>query len=202
MRAVIIGNGSVSDYEHIKAFIQHDDYILCADGGLRHARAMDLEPELVIGDFDSADLSQCDYERILYPKRKDFTDGELCVQYANEHGFDEILLIGMSGSRADHTLTNILLLSQCRSGCMINDTNELYYMRTHLSFYDKKGKTLSIIPIRGDLCGISTKGLEYPLCNETLYFGESRGNSNVIIADKCEITAESGEGIVIINNGE
>ena len=36
----------------------------------------------------------------------------------------------------------------------------------------------------------------------TLYFGEARGNSNVINEDSARITVKKGKGIVIISNGE
>ena len=42
-----------------------------------------------------------------------------------------------------------------------------------------------------------TDGLEYPLNDETLYFGSSRGISNIMLADKCNITIKSGMALVI-----
>ena len=202
MRSVIFGNGDIADYERVRSYMNDEDFIICADGGIRHAKALGILPDILIGDFDSSKPEESDVKRIEYPARKDFTDGELCVKYAIEKGYDEIVLMGMRGTRTDHTLTNMLMLSQCRCGMMIDDNNEIYYLKDKIIIENKKGKTLSIIPVKGDMCGITTAGLEYPLNNETLYFGESRGNSNVVIDDICEITVKSGEGFVIINNGE
>ncbi len=202
MRAVIFGNGDIADYSRVLKYMSASDFIICADGGIRHAKALDIVPDILIGDFDSSKPEENAVKRIEYPSRKDFTDGELCVKYAVEHGYEEIVLMGMRGTRTDHTLTNMLLLSQCSCGMMIDDNNEIYYLKDRLSIKNKKGKTLSIIPVKGDMCGITTAGLDYPLDNETLYFGESRGNSNVVIADVCEIKVSSGEGFVIINDGE
>lgn len=204
MRAVIIGNGEIRSYERIRTYIRDDDFIICADGGIKHASIMGIRPDILIGDFDSSNPDEFNFDakRIVYPTRKDFTDGELCVKYAAENGFDEVLLIAMTGSRADHTLTNLLMLSQCGRGCAVNEDNEIYYIKNRIEINNKKGMTLSIIPLRGDLRGITARGLEYPLKNDTLYFGESRGNSNVITSDFCEIEAAEGEGVVIISNGE
>ncbi|MDO5398684.1 MAG: thiamine diphosphokinase [bacterium] len=204
MRAVIIGNGTVRSYEKIKKYIKADDFIICADGGINHAVKMDIKPDILIGDFDSSnpELVFEDVGRIEYPARKDFTDGELCVKYAAEHGYDEVLLLAMTGTRADHTLNNMLMLSQCEHGMSAEEYNEIYYLKNKIIIENKEGMTLSIIPVKGNLTGITTKGLEYPLNNEALYFGESRGNSNVIISDYCEITVSGGEGLVILNNGE
>lgn len=203
MRAVIIGNGTIRSYQKIKNYIKKDDFIICADGGINHAAKMSIRPDILIGDFDSSnpDLVFNDVGRIEYPSRKDFTDGELCIKYAVEHGYGEILLLAMTGTRADHTLNNMLMLSQCERGMLVDEYNEIYYLKNKISIENKKGMTLSIIPLKGDLTGIITKGLEYPLNNEALYFGESRGNSNVIISDSCEITVSGGEGLVILNDG-
>lgn len=202
MRAVIIGNGIISDYGYIRSKIKDSDYIICADGGYKHSKKMDITPHALIGDFDSLESFDGDLNIMKYPKRKDFTDGELCMEHAIEKGADEIVLFGMSGTRLDHTINNILMLSRCEKACLIDEHNEIYILKNHLEFENKKGKTLSIIPLKGDMEGIVTEGLEYPLCDETLYFGYARGNSNVITVDKCSISIKKGIGIVVINDGE
>lgn len=203
MRAVIIGNGSVEDHNYIRSLIRDDDTVICADGGLRHAAAMGLHADIAIGDFDSSDKDES-VKTYEFPVRKDYTDGELAVDYAIEHGFDSILLIGMTGSRIDHMLTNIFLLFKADNIVMADEHNELYAVRGggKLVLSGKKGRTLSIIPAGGDLCGIYTEGLEYPLRGETLFFGHSRGNSNVITEDVCSVSAESGTAVIAVNGGE
>ena len=200
MRAVIIGNGTICDYDYIKSKLYDDDYIICADGGLKHIEKLGIEPDIAIGDFDSAPPTAQNCK--VYPVRKDFTDGELAVNYAIEKGYEEILLIAMTGERLDHTLTDIFLLSKKKGMRLIDDKNEIMVVTDNLEITGSEGKTLSIIPVFGNLEGIATTGLEYPLNNETLYFGQSRGNSNVVIADVCTIEVKSGIGLIIINNGE
>lgn len=197
MRAVIIGSGSIKDYEYIKSKIRSDDYIICADGGYDHALKLGVTPDILIGDFDSVKELPDETEKIKYPVRKDFTDGELAVRYAVEHGYDDVLLIGMTGDRADHTITDILLLSQCKNGCVLDDNNEIYMLKGNIKIAGKAGDTISIVPVGGDLEGITTENLEYPLSNETLYFGESRGVSNVMCGESCSITARKGIGLII-----
>lgn len=201
MRAVVIGNGNIENYSYIKSKLNYDDFIICADGGLRHAKKLGVKVDVSIGDFDSSekDDSVITY---IYPTRKDFTDGELAVNYALQKGYSDIILLGMSGFRLDHTLTDIFLLSKHEGIKLIDDKNEVMIIKSKLELSGYSGKTLSIIPVCGDLCGIYTEGLEYPLNNETLYFGESRGNSNVIVSDKCSISVKSGMGIIVINDGE
>ena len=200
MRAVIIGNGSITDYDYIKSKIRPNDFIICADGGYNHAVKLGVKPDIIIGDFDSATGYENEESVIRYPVRKDFTDGELAVEYAREKGCDSVVLLAMTGDRADHTITDILLLAKCENGVLIDDNNEIYILKTtekKLEISGNTGDTVSIVPINGDLEGIVTKGLEYPLNDETLYFGKSRGVSNVMTADICEITAKNGMGLVI-----
>ena len=202
MRAVIIGNGNISDNEYILSKIKNDDYIICADGGYNNAQKMGLKADVLIGDLDSA-LNVCDDIKIIkYPAKKNFTDGELCIEYAIENGYDDTLLLGMTSHRIDHTINNILMMCGCKNACMIDEYNEIYLVKDKLEKENKKGYTLSIIPINGDAEGIVTTGLEYPLCYETLQFGKCRGNSNVINADFCKISIEKGMCIVVISNGE
>ena len=198
MRGVIIGGGIIKDYDYIKSFINEGDYLICADGGYDHAIRMGLKPHIVIGDMDSAKATPADVDVIKYPCDKDYTDGELCVRYAREHGMDSLLLVGMTSDRLDHTINNVLMLKDFQDAEIIDESNHIYVLGKKLRISEKKGATLSIIPLGGDLEGISTKNLLYSLDNENLYFGESRGNSNIMTDDECEINVKKGWGIVII----
>lgn len=201
MRAVIIGNGTVRDYDKIKSYIKSDDFVICADGGYCHALNMGIRPRAVIGDFDSTSEAEIDAELIRYPGRKDFTDGELCVDYAIKHGAENILLLAMTGTRLDHTINNIMMLTRC-GGMVVDEENEIYILRDKVELWGKKGKTLSVIPLCGNLEGISNEGMEYPLHDEVLEFGTCRGNSNVISEDYCSVSIKKGIGIVLINDGK
>ena len=197
MRAVIIGSGEIKDYEKAKSRICAEDYIICADGGYDHAVKMRIEPNILIGDFDSIKKIPEDIERVQYPTRKDMTDSHIALELAKEKGYDKVLLLGFTGDRADHTLTNILLLINYPDAVIADDNNEIQLIKDTVELCGNSGDTVSIIPICGNLEGITTSGLEYPLNNETLYVGDSRGVSNVMTDKKCSITCKSGMGLVI-----
>ena len=93
---------------------------------------MGLNVDILIGDFDSSSDKTTAARKIQYPTRKDFTDGELCVEYAIDNGYDKILLIGMTGTRLDHTINNILLLLRCKNSCLINEHNKIYPITTKI----------------------------------------------------------------------
>ena len=123
MRGVIICGGNVGEY--IKDYIKPDDYIICADSGYDRAKAFGITPDIVIGDMDSTKEAEIPFEKIVYPVRKDFTDSEIAVNYAIEKGFEEVLMFGMIGTRMDHTLASISLLSKLQNAVIIDANNEI-----------------------------------------------------------------------------
>ena len=197
MRAVIIGGGAIGDYEKARKRILPDDYIICADAGYDHAVRMGIAPDILIGDFDSISGVPDDTELVKYPTRKDFTDSHIAMELAREKGYENMLLLGFTGDRADHTLTNILLLTRFQGAVIADDNNEILPLTDEVEICGDIGDTVSIIPIRGDLTGVTTEGLEYPLRDETLRAGESRGVSNVMTAEKCRVSIKGGAGVVI-----
>lgn len=202
MRAVIIGNGSFYDGFRFLP----EDVIICADGGFNHASRCGIQADFVIGDMDSVKVDISNENTRVYPTRKDFTDSELAVELAFEQGCDEIILLAMTGTRLDHTIANICLLKRIAEngvrGAIIDKENTIYYINNHMELNGLSGKTVSLIPLNGDLTGVSNSGLMYPLNNETVYYGATRGISNEVISDKADITVCGGEGIVVITNGE
>lgn len=201
MRAVIISNGIIENYDLIKNKLRSDDYVICADGGYNHAKKLGVKPSVVIGDMDSIGDNDYDGEIINLPIRKDFTDSEVCVKYILLKHFEEVMMLGFTGKRQDHTLANLLLLKQFAdtetNAYIVDEHNEIRFTASENTIYGKKGDIVSIIPITGDLLGVTTQGLDYPLDNETLVFGESRGVSNIMKSDKCKITITSGQGLII-----
>lgn len=201
MRAVIIGNGAITNYDIIRKRLRNDDYIICADGGYNHTKELGVKPSVVIGDMDSIGDNDYDGEIINLPIRKDFTDSEVCVKYILLKHFDEVMMLGFTGKRQDHAISNLLLLKQFADAetkaYIVDENNEIYCTNSENTIYGKKGDIVSIIPITGNLCGVTTKGLDYPLNDETLIFGESRGVSNIMTSDKCTISIKSGFGLII-----
>ncbi|MBR5305310.1 MAG: thiamine diphosphokinase, partial [Oscillospiraceae bacterium] len=98
-RCIVIGSMPV-EFD-LNSIITQQDYIICADGGYKHAKMMNLTPAVVIGDMDS--IGEHDYtgEVINLPVRKDFTDSEVCVKYILLKDFEEILMLGFTGTRLD-----------------------------------------------------------------------------------------------------
>ncbi len=197
--ALIVGNGEV-DYRILKD-LPKDTYVICADGGLRHMEGLKVKPDVIIGDMDSVNSDITGENIIKYPVRKDFTDSEIAVDYAIENGFLKIIMLGFTGTRLDHTLANLFLLKKLSdngiNGYIKDFNNTVYFAKKENVILGKAGDIVSIIPVGGDLLGVTTKGLDYPLANETLEFSKSRGVSNVMTENECTITIEEGMALII-----
>jgi thiamine pyrophosphokinase len=205
-RIIIFANGELADPPAVRALIQPADFIITADGGLRHCRALGLAPRLLIGDLDStapADLewvSATATQISRHPARKDQTDLELALDYAAGLNPDEVLIFGALGGRWDQTLANLLLPAAHSTRIqLIDGPQRITLLRGpgQLTLTGHPGDTVSLIPIAGDAHGLTTAGLEYPLVNGTLPFGATLGVSNVLTAPTATISLQAGSLICV-----
>jgi thiamine pyrophosphokinase len=214
LRAIIFANGVLTDAQAARSVIHAGDMIIAADGGGRHCRALDLIPDVLIGDFDSiTPMELSDWERqgvriVRHPARKNYTDLELALQYACQQGAEDIWVLAALGARWDQTLANLLLpVSAELQGCSITLTDGEQDIRLlkggdTLQVHGRPGDTLSLIPVGGDALGVTTEKLEYPLHGETLFFGGTRGVSNVFTHDSATIHLDQGMLICIVIHQE
>ena len=68
----------------------------------------------------------------------------------------------------------------------------IYVINKSRTIQGAAGQTVSLIPIGGDACGVSTSGLEWPLGDETLFMGGSRGVSNLLLGEQALINVKDG----------
>lgn len=210
-RAIIFYNGDLSNVENAKQYIKSTDYIICADGGARHALELGLNPNIILGDFDSLaheiqeSLKGKQIEWIAYDREKDETDSELALSHAIEKGYTTILLFGVFGTRLDHMLTNIFALdylSKLHTDITIIEGNqEIRIITDHIKLHGKAGDLVSLLPLKGIAKKVTTQNLQYPLTNEDLLFGYSRGISNVFTKPTAEIFVKEGTLLVIHTRG-
>ncbi len=206
-RIVIFANGELPDPEKARALMRPDDVIVCADGGSRHARALGLKPNIVIGDLDS--ILREDWAAVKangvpvkqHPHDKNETDLELALQYAVEQEPTEVLVIGALGKRLDQTLANIALLSDARLAkfdVRLDDGfEEVFFCRSQARIQGRAGDIVSLVPWGGVAEGVRTEGLKWPLRSETLYPEKTRGISNEMLQPVAEVRIASGLLLII-----
>jgi len=205
-KVVIIASGPIDNLNALKSELV-DAYIVSVDGGLNHLHSIGVKPHVIIGDFDSVDKNllstYADVKTYSHPTRKDRTDSEIAIDYAIDMKPKEVILMGMTGHRIDHMMTNIHLLKRFWNhdilAYVLDNNNKIYYCSGDMNLEGDIGDLLSIIPISQSIHGVKTFGLEYPLNHETLHFHESRGVSNVFYTKKVRIETDSGEFFIILS---
>ena len=128
-RCVIAGGADINNYDFIREKLRADDYVIFCDSGLKHLAHLQVQPSLIVGDFDSHENPRLAVETIVLPCEKDDTDTVFAVREAVKRGFDDFLLIGVVGARLDHTLGNVSILlyldSIGKRGCILDDYSEM-----------------------------------------------------------------------------
>ncbi len=203
-RAFIFANGKLEQPPVILKELDPADLIIAADGGALHCAELGIKPGVIIGDFDSLQPEAIEtykgagVEIIQFPSHKDETDLELALQHARKKNAQQVYILGGLGARWDMSLANILLLAHPSfigmQISLLDGRQEIRILssgeQSDLPGYP--GETISLIPLAGDAEGITTQGLEYPLNHETLYFGSSRGVSNVFVQNHAKIQLDKG----------
>ena len=210
-RILIFANGVLPDLEKAKALLKADDFILCADGGTRHALALGIRPLLVVGDLDSLkDDERKNIERegvkiVRYPQDKNETDLELAINHALEQKPTSIVILGALGNRLDQTIGNLALLSAQRLAAldirMDDGLEEAFFCRDRREILGMRGDLVSLLPWAGAVEGIRTEGFKWPLENETLYPERTRGISNELLGTKATVSLSSGLLLIIHRRG-
>lgn len=204
---IILANGELPDIDKARSLIQNGDYLICADGGTRHALELGVQPNLIIGDLDSTEpqalqkFKDDGVEIEPYPRDKNETDLELAIHRAIELNPKQIIIIAALGGRLDQTLANITLLTDPRLTTfdvrLDDGVEEIFLCRHQVQVHGRSGDLVSLIPWLGSVAGIQTKDLKWVLNKETLYPDKTRGISNEMISNTASISIGSGLLLVV-----
>ena len=206
-RIIIFANGDLPSLNKARTLVRSDDFIICADGGTRHALALGLTPNLIIGDMDSIEKQAWENLQIanipveLYPRDKNETDLELAIVRAIELEPKEIIIIAALGGRLDQTLGNLALLTDIRLSTfdarLDDGAEEIFFCRDQAQIHGRSGDVISLIPWGNPVHGIQTQGLKWMLDHESLYPEKTRGISNELLGETASIKISSGNLLVI-----
>lgn len=205
-RCVIIGAAEIKDYKHIKSLLKDDDFFIVCDAGLNHVRNLKINPDLIAGDFDSFKKkipSRYKNIRIItLPCEKDDTDTFFAVKEAVKLGFNDFLLIGVTGQRLDHTMANISALvylhkNNCRAK-IADDYSLIQIVEKNTVKIQSGCSYFSLIPLTGKASGINIRGAHYPLKNGQVDIDYIFTTSNQVLEGQtAEVSVEDGLLLVI-----
>jgi thiamine pyrophosphokinase len=219
MQAIILADGDVAARTRLDAawpgWERSDAVVIAADGGARHAASLGLTIDLWVGDGDSlgdeglAGLAAAGVPMEQAPVDKDESDTELAVRAALHRGADALTLVGvLGGPRLDHALANLGLLAlpelEGRETVLLAADARVRQLQAasdggpaRAILDGRVGDLVSLLPVGADAEGVTTDGLRYPLRDEVLRVGRTRGLSNLRTAATASVTLRSGRLLVV-----
>lgn len=193
--------------EVLKKIKKEKDIIICADGGANNLYKTRILPSMIVGDLDSLSFKTLKYFKDLgvlfhkFPKKKDYTDTELAIKFAIEEGSTEIILLGSTGTRLDHTLGNVMLLYKLLEknirAKIVDENNEIFIVNKEIKITKEKDTFISFIPLFNSCFGVTMKGFKYETEDREFSLGSTLGLSNEVISQFGTIKIEKGIAIVI-----
>ena len=181
-RCVIIGGAEIARYDQVKSYLSTGDYAIYCDSGLRHREALELAPDLIVGDFDSHPDPRLPVETITLPREKDDTDTVYAVKEALKRGFEDFLLLGVVGGRLDHSLGNVSILLYLdaldKRGLIVDDYSEMEIVSRQEAEVGPEFPYFSLLNISGTARRITLENAKYPLTDAEIRCDYQYGVSN------------------------
>ena len=187
MKRCLMVTGGVLEREFAEDFLKGRkyDFIIAVDAGAFSCFQLGLHPDLLVGDFDTFGRDRIlQYQKEpgcsidIHQPEKDETDTELAFRDALEAGCGHVDVLGATGGRLDHEISNIHLLVQFRKKGL---TASLYDSHNKISVIDSEkeketvffrrelyGKYVSFLPLTEEVKGITLTGFKYPLSKKNI----------------------------------
>ncbi|MDS0524935.1 thiamine diphosphokinase [Clostridium sp. SHJSY1] len=207
MRAIVVSGGYKPSKELLLSYIKKDDFIIGVDKGCNCLYEYEIEPDMILGDFDSAKKEVIESFKakgtkiLTFNPEKDYTDTDLGYEKAKEVGATEILFFGATGSRVDHSLGNVgILLKSLREEVkteIIDDHNRILLIDKETTFKGKYGELISFHSLSDIVINVNIKGAKYELSNYDMTLLEPRAICNEFIDSDIVISFNSGIIMVI-----
>lgn len=208
VKCTIISGAPNDNCEYLKNHVCRDSFIICADSGYLRLAKAGINPDLILGDFDSSPKPVADCEVITLPVEKAYTDTFECVMLAVDRGYKEIEIFNAIGSRVDHTYSNVLCLDYCSKHnvvCSIVSENNRLSLIKGRKVFKKEYDYFSLFAYLEDCREVRIKGAYYTAG----FYGKDAldinmsdqfAQSNFICDGQCEITVKKGTLLLIESN--
>ncbi|MCD6383303.1 MAG: thiamine diphosphokinase [Thermoplasmata archaeon] len=180
--------------------------VLSADTGAILAMDLGYFPEVVVGDLDS--LREEEIEKLVanglklerWPKDKDYTDFELCLNHPLLTGEQGLLIVGGLGGRIDHTILNVEMVARrnLRAATYLFPGGEAHVLYEGIPVKAKGGEVVSILPLteRAEVEG--SEGLRWDISGLTLRRGIGKPIHNMAVKGQVEVKLKRGKALLIV----
>ncbi len=179
------------------------DFVIAADAGLSALEKIGVTADLAVGDFDSLGHIPRLEKTVCHPVDKDDTDTALALAEGMKLGFRNFVIYGGLGGRLDHTVANLQncagaadhgavcwLWGEGNAACTFGDGA--------LQFEAGKKGMVSVFAA-DRACGVTLRGVKFPLDNACLTSTVPLGVSNEFTGEESMIQVADGTLIVMWN---
>lgn len=207
---IVIGAGDLTLGE---ITTEKEDLVIAVDGGLSYCDVLQIEPDIIIGDFDSISEKEKEAIQILKQKvpqriielspQKDDTDMLAALRYGLEQGYETFYLYAATGGRLEHTIANIqcllFLKEQKKQGYIIDGSSMIFVMQNETVHFQKNLEGyLSLFSLGKEAKGVTIQGMKYPLNCYTMKNSYPIGISNEFIGEEGIVSVEEGQLLGIL----
>jgi thiamine pyrophosphokinase len=209
VEVIVVSGGLAPDPAAVGA-LPHGAFVIAADSGVDHAAALGLSVDVLVGDLDSASAGAVQAAEAAgvpierHPVDKEATDLELALDHALARGASRVTVVsGGGGPRLDHHLAELLLLAAPRYAPLHLDARigSARAVPVHagegVHLTGAAGAVLTLLALGGRASGITTVGLRWPLRDEALEPGSTRGVSNEIVSGRVRVALACGTLLVV-----
>lgn len=194
--------GAMSLSMSLRPYPAPGDYVIAADRGYDSLMAFGVQPDLVVGDFDSLGHTPSHPNVIQLPAEKDDTDMVFALRKGLELGYRRFVLLGGVGGRVEHTYANLQLLdwltTQGAQGFLAGEKTVATALRDGAMYFPKTmSGYLSVLCNSGTAEGVDLEGLKFPLADYTLSGSLPLGVSNEFTGESARVSVKSGSLILI-----
>jgi thiamine pyrophosphokinase len=199
LTAIILADGSFPVHEIPLGYLRNAEHIICCDGSAKSLLETGIVPEAIVGDLDSLsdEIAEKYSDRLYQDDNQDTNDLTKAVSWCINKGLKEIVILGATGKREDHTLGNISLLAEYAKKIeviMVTDTGIFSPHLKNCTIPSFAGQQVSVFSINPETQIISS-GLKYKLDSLKLH-NWWRGTLNEASGDSFDLNFTGGPLIV------
>lgn len=193
--------------------VDKNDLVIAVDGGLSYCGLLNVEPDLILGDFDSVSeqeaaaiesLEQQIPDRVLrLPREKDDTDTMAALKEGMRRGYTDFRIYAGTGGRMDHTLANIQCLIYLKNrgavGYLVDGGGMMFIIQNETVHFQKSlTGCLSLFSLVEESRGVTIEGMKYPLDRAVVRNDFPIGISNEFVGEAASIAVEDGTLVCMI----
>lgn len=200
-RCVIVANGRFPQTPlPLRELVSAPTVIAC-DGAIRTLEEKGILPTAIVGDLDSLpDTLRRRYaDRIHHVHDQEINDLTKAVLFARQAGYTDLLILGATGLREDHTLGNISLLAEYapwfRHVEILSDYGRFVPLLASATLACSPGQQISLFSLypQGE---ITVEGLRWPIIRRKLT-AWWQGTLNEALGDTFTVTLTAGSRVIV-----